>query len=263
MIFDCFTILNELDLLEIRLRELYDTVDYFVLVEAPVTFSGKPKPLYYNENRDRFKQWSDKIIHVIPNDLPTGPNAWEREHASREHFKRAINNHNGNWIRTEHDDIITICDVDEIPRASALRQAAEFKLPQASLHLKDFRYKANLRNRFDWYGAKVVNGEFFNTHTVKESRYCSNNQDFIIRDAGWHLTYQGDLTQIKYKCDSFSHHDEPTKPEMYARFEKYGPVMADRGILEWTNPLELPSSEILGKLGWTITLEEWESIRNA
>ena len=165
MIFDCFTFLNELDLLEIRLRELYDTVDYFVLVEAPITFSGNPKPLYYEDNKQRFKQWSAKIIHVIPTDLPTGPNAWEREDASREHFKVAIDNFNGNW-RLTRDDIITICDVDEIPRASALRLAAELKIHQASLHLRDYRYKANLRFRFDCYGPKVVNGEFFNANTV-------------------------------------------------------------------------------------------------
>jgi hypothetical protein len=33
-IYDCFTFYNELDLLELRLEELYDHVDHFVLVEA-------------------------------------------------------------------------------------------------------------------------------------------------------------------------------------------------------------------------------------
>jgi len=33
-IYDCFRFFNELDLLEIRLDELCDVVDYFVLVEA-------------------------------------------------------------------------------------------------------------------------------------------------------------------------------------------------------------------------------------
>jgi Glycosyltransferase family 17 len=33
-IFDCFTFYNEFDILKVRLNELSDTVDYFVLIEA-------------------------------------------------------------------------------------------------------------------------------------------------------------------------------------------------------------------------------------
>ena len=44
-IYDCFTFCNEFDLLELRLRELYDHVDYFVLVEANKTFQNKDKDI--------------------------------------------------------------------------------------------------------------------------------------------------------------------------------------------------------------------------
>ena len=64
-IFDTFTFYNELDLLELRLNILGDVVDYFVINEANITFTGKPKPLYYRENKDRFKKWKDKIIHIV------------------------------------------------------------------------------------------------------------------------------------------------------------------------------------------------------
>ncbi len=46
MTYDCFTLFNELDLLEIRLSILDEYVDYFVLCESVETFSGKRKPLY-------------------------------------------------------------------------------------------------------------------------------------------------------------------------------------------------------------------------
>jgi len=42
-IYDSFTFFNEFELLEHRLRELYDHVDYFVLVEANRTFQDEPK----------------------------------------------------------------------------------------------------------------------------------------------------------------------------------------------------------------------------
>ena len=60
-IVDAFTFYNELDMLEIRLAELYNVVDFFVLVEATETFQGSPKPLYFDQNRARFKKYAKKI----------------------------------------------------------------------------------------------------------------------------------------------------------------------------------------------------------
>ena len=51
-------------MLYFRLSELYAVVDYFVLVEATLTHSGNPKPLYYDSNKHLFEEFRDKIIHV-------------------------------------------------------------------------------------------------------------------------------------------------------------------------------------------------------
>ena len=67
-IFDVFTFYNELDLLELRMNILGNSVDYFVINEANITFTGKPKPLYFAENRKRFKKWDDKIIYHLTED---------------------------------------------------------------------------------------------------------------------------------------------------------------------------------------------------
>ena len=42
-IVDCFIFYNELDMLEFRLKELNDIVDYFVLVESTYTFYVTPE----------------------------------------------------------------------------------------------------------------------------------------------------------------------------------------------------------------------------
>jgi beta-1,4-mannosyl-glycoprotein beta-1,4-N-acetylglucosaminyltransferase len=68
-IIDCFTFYNELKLLEYRLNILYNIVDYFIIVEANQTHQGKSKKLYYNENKNRFEKFQDKIIHIVV-DLP-------------------------------------------------------------------------------------------------------------------------------------------------------------------------------------------------
>ena len=64
MILDCFTFYNELDLLDIRFNELYESIDYFVLVEASKTQSFLDKPFYFEENKNRFDTFLDKIIHI-------------------------------------------------------------------------------------------------------------------------------------------------------------------------------------------------------
>ena len=79
-VFDCFPFYDELDLLEIRLNILNDVVDYFVLTEATRTFTGKPKPLHYDNNKVRFKKFEHKIRHVIVDDTEFKPeiDAWQR-----------------------------------------------------------------------------------------------------------------------------------------------------------------------------------------
>ena len=56
-VYDTFIFYNELDLLEIRLRELYDHVDVFVLVESNLTLTNHPKPYIFEESQERFRPW--------------------------------------------------------------------------------------------------------------------------------------------------------------------------------------------------------------
>ena len=108
-IYDCFTFLNEFDLLELRLRELYDYVDYFVLVEGDRTFQNNTKPLFYSEHNQRFDKWKDKIIYVPVTDMPEHTDPWGRERHQRDAILRGL-------TAAADSDIIMIGDVDEIPR---------------------------------------------------------------------------------------------------------------------------------------------------
>ena len=56
MVYDCFQFFNELDILKLRMHVLDDVVDKFVISEATVTFSGEKKPLYFQENREMFRE---------------------------------------------------------------------------------------------------------------------------------------------------------------------------------------------------------------
>ena len=79
MIYDCFQFYNEIDILKIRLNVLKDVVDKVVLSESTTTFSGKSKPLYFEENKELFKEFEDKIIHVIVDDTPMDCDAFKRD----------------------------------------------------------------------------------------------------------------------------------------------------------------------------------------
>jgi beta-1,4-mannosyl-glycoprotein beta-1,4-N-acetylglucosaminyltransferase len=118
-LFDCFTFFDELEVLELRLAELADVVDYFVLVESTLTFSGRPKPLFFLENRARFRPYLHKIEHIVlsDNDFPDAiASAWDREHFSRRAMLRGL-------TRASPVDFVLISDVDEIPRPELLSKA--------------------------------------------------------------------------------------------------------------------------------------------
>lgn len=67
LIYDFFIFNNELDMLEIRLYELYPYVTLFLIAESSLTLSGKPKPFYLKDNWSRFRRYHNKIRRVEVN----------------------------------------------------------------------------------------------------------------------------------------------------------------------------------------------------
>ena len=117
-IIDCFTFFNELDLLEIRLKYLYDAVDYFVIVEADTSFNGDSKPLIFKENSLRFAPFVDKIVYVpikIKKFEQTTKVAWKREVYQRDCIKQGMMK-----LQLNDSDIVLISDIDEIPKKEIL-----------------------------------------------------------------------------------------------------------------------------------------------
>ena len=112
-IYDGFMFFNELELLEIRLNELDQVIDKFILVESPVTHSGNPKPLYYQENAHLFKKFHDRIIHVvyIP---PDTQDSWVREKGQRDAIRLGV-------PELKDGDFVIISDADEIPSAESIK----------------------------------------------------------------------------------------------------------------------------------------------
>ncbi len=165
-IYDCFTFFNELDLLEIRLEELYDCVDYFVIVEANKTFSGEEKEFILEKNLNRFKKWRKKIIYVKIEDMPKinkfslilqklmyklhpySPipleglaihlhlGKWKTQNFQRNQIIKGLQN-------AKDEDIVIISDLDEIPRKN--------KIPEIEKSLSKGYNRVILNTRFYCY----------------------------------------------------------------------------------------------------------------
>lgn len=123
-VYDCFTFYNEFELLELRLKALWDVVDCFVIVEANRTFTNKPKDFNLIKRRDDFKEFAAKIRY-IPADLSKipfkGTGDWSIEYAQRNAIAHGLTD-------AAPDDFVMIGDLDEIPMPDVFQRLQENKI---------------------------------------------------------------------------------------------------------------------------------------
>jgi beta-1,4-mannosyl-glycoprotein beta-1,4-N-acetylglucosaminyltransferase len=202
LVYDCFTFFNELDLLEIRLNVLFEAVDKFVLVEADRTFTNKEKPFYFDENKEKYKQFSNKIIHIKIVDYPETKNAWDMEHYQRNQIVRGL-------IGCSLDDTVLIADIDEIPNPEIIMDYKRNGKDVCALEQIFFYYYLNYQKCIDkyWYFAKIARYYeiFSNNNTPQKIRM--ENDTKTIKNGGWHFSYLGGVEAIKYKIQSFAHQE--------------------------------------------------------
>lgn len=240
-IFDCFPFFNELDILEIRLRELAKVVDRFVLVEANETQTGLAKPFIFEENKARFTPWLDRITHIkvtFPKSLPRAEGkygqmgGWEREHYQRNQIQQGL-------VEAEPDDLVIVSDVDEIVNARTLRSAIE-----EGRHLRRLLIFEQTHHRFkldliapgsNWLlGSRALQCRHLTTpQSLRRTRVRLRQRPFvpkslsekllqlrnrqstgiglpvdILRDGGWHFTSIGSFERYADKMRSVVEGDE-------------------------------------------------------
>ena len=210
-IYDCFPFYNELDLLDLRLAELYDHVDHFVIVEATTTFQSNPKELYLKDNWDRYAQYHDKMIHVIVDDAPGDPDAWVNDIFQRNAIMRGI-------VNADDEDIIIVGDADEILRPETIdhmranpKDIMGFRTPYFNFKL-NYLLVNNVESYHVWSVAckrKYLEApDAFRGTRFNLTQLPLDYEDETIRmyeHAGWHFTYLGDDEFIRNKIKSFAH----------------------------------------------------------
>lgn len=215
-VYDCFTFFNELELLRLRLEELNGVVDHFVLVESPISFSGKTKPLYYQENAHLFEPFKDKITHIIIREFPgligdEEKDHWYRESSSRDAILQGL-------TQCKDNDIILISDLDEIPKAEAigrikqhlsqfnglsrsLRELFDETQLVCGLDMRLFMYTMNRENLAGWYGGSKATPYWMVLRhkpwgiKLFHHKYAMHK----IPNAGWHFNTMGGKDLSLYK----------------------------------------------------------------
>lgn len=261
-IVDAFTFYDELDILYYRLTLLYDIVDYFIIVEATKTFTGKKKPLYYDlhKNDERFVKFTNKIVHIIDDGLEKDPvviqkdllsktnKYWQNEYhqrnsidigikqlAEEQEFSFTKNNeklinssnnildkypyvipHENKLKKIKEGDYIIFSDVDEIPNPSILKSIKRFRegSPEILVLVQDFYYyDITCKVMEYWNFSKIVKYEYYKTklesspQKVRTIHQISKENQYIVENGGWHLSYFGTAENIKKKLESFSHQE--------------------------------------------------------
>ena len=239
-IFDTFTFYNELDLLELRMNILGDTVDYFVINEATITFTGKKKPLYFAENKERFKKWEDKIIHhVLDDNNETLEKYWKDVPYHRSmmeddiyklplHYQRAcFHKDSAIYALLDHaqdDDIILTSDADEIANPEAIKAIDEWFDPSNHYVLKGpvYYYYLNLLCEKEWMGTRVSTMKMLKTMSVDKLRQ-SHQDAWKVEDGSWHWSFFGDADTVRAKMDAYEHQENNLpqfRDSMEERIEK-------------------------------------------
>jgi beta-1,4-mannosyl-glycoprotein beta-1,4-N-acetylglucosaminyltransferase len=227
-IYDCFPFYNELDLLELRLSELYDYVDHFVLVEANTTHQSNPKPYYFEDNKSRYARYLDKIIHIKVDNMPGHADAWVNEKHHRDQIMQGIDRYEG-----DENDLVFISDLDEIIRPKALEHIVNspnslFAL-RMSLHNFKFNYLRTQPGQYDIWGMAVrkslIDKDFSPTE-IRRLRFNFMQSPYQFKDSGievvehggWHFGYMGDNEWLINKAKNFAH-AEVNRPEFIEQID--------------------------------------------
>ena len=221
-VYDCFTFYNEFELLELRLKSLWNMVDYFVLVEADTNHTNQPKPFYFEERKAEFKEFLPKIRHIPlkVNVDYKGVGDWQIENGQRNAIMYGLTD-------AKPDDLIFISDLDEFPAPDILQRIEKNQAPVISNcpvppPLPDGRVlrvpcqilisAANLlehfpivmdQQRHDYYFDWLCQGTWPGSILTKRKNLTSPQEFRNLRygiprivNGGWHFSWMGGLKRV-------------------------------------------------------------------
>lgn len=221
-IYDCFMFYNEFHMLELRLTELYDHVDYFVIAEANTTHAGNSKPYNFLENKERFQPFLDKIIHVPVDDMPGVQPGQHDKSDCMFNDRHQRNSLARGTVDADDNDIIIVSDLDEIVRTKVIdyiRQDTNhniwgFRVP--CFHFKfNYMWTDPLQHTLQNLAATKARTRMYPSYSdmrhyalqlpFQRPEGWDQHGEIVINHAGWHFTSVGDSKHVGNKMKEFAH----------------------------------------------------------
>jgi beta-1,4-mannosyl-glycoprotein beta-1,4-N-acetylglucosaminyltransferase len=218
---DVFLFYNELDLLKARLEYLGPIVDHFIISEANVDFSGRPKEFLLSQELVNTLPFANKIIYhreyLNLNSIPwlfkklkyrnrMTRFLWKIQDAQRNSTLIPLKSFNMN-------DIVIFSDLDEFPSETAiadgikaLQQSNSNSREPHAYSLDQTFYYYNLNNAAPeekFYGSVMTTLGVFIKHQPHRFRSGKNNFEHIAL-GGWHFSYFMDEEKILNKINAIS-----------------------------------------------------------
>jgi beta-1,4-mannosyl-glycoprotein beta-1,4-N-acetylglucosaminyltransferase len=234
-VYDCFRFNGEFRVLEIRLNELWDVVDKFIIMESSYTHTGGLKKFTLDDTWSDYDKYKEKIIIVRSKKNRKRWTSVHREYVQRAELDRGIKR-----VKANPQDLIIISDVDEIPRHSIIEELkkspincqlevdvyirhinlyfhkwnhiriipySEFKGNKKALRdiwiSKTFNYR-----RFPFIPILRINDYFSVNWWDRKIGFISLFKEYplpVITNAGWHFTQLMTFDEIVKKMSTNSH----------------------------------------------------------
>ncbi|WVR04895.1 hypothetical protein IAU60_001907 [Kwoniella sp. DSM 27419] len=198
---------TELDMLEIRMREYAQHVSTFVILEANMTFSGRPKEAIFAKHRARFDRLlgaDSRIVYGHVGDLlpDRSLGSFENEHAMRVTMGRILTD-----LRLPVGSVVIQSDVDEVVSASTLHLLSSCQLPK-ELHLNVDSYRYG-------YNFPIPDQGYWRPHLLTITQegesvayHHGRASDELLQGAGWHCSFCfPTLKEMNIKMSGYSHND--------------------------------------------------------
>jgi beta-1,4-mannosyl-glycoprotein beta-1,4-N-acetylglucosaminyltransferase len=241
-VFDTTLFSQDFKTLEIRLEELWDVVDYFLICESNFAFSGAPKPYFLSESISAFEKYKSKLILIRFDRRVPNANPWMNEMLQRQEITKYLHQ-----FKLSKSDFIMHSDCDEIPRKETVILARSQKEVNFLLEFRNYTYYLNLRNGVYARGRIISANKFKSVQNLRRDiflhnlagqrrywlpfirtpEYWTNKSKFLnvpqfvfrapklqlIQDAGWHfnnlLTPEEILNKVQWSA-----HQELNTPDI-------------------------------------------------
>ncbi len=204
MLYDLFQFNGENELLEVRLETLKDVADVFIIGSCEYSHSG----IYKGLNKipsDLMKKFKDRIVFV---DIPYIENKdpWANEHGGRQYLYNIIEKF------LKYDDLLLVCDLDEIPNPEILKKESE-NLVKPITFCGDYYLFC-----LDLWGRKSIDGFLVKNEWLQGSNlnWCRSHRTNFqykdlfkhIPDSSWHFSSVNTPEWIAKKMSYFGHCNE-------------------------------------------------------